>query len=208
MESPAVSQTSPVQVTKSTAQGTSTDLPLDGECQPGDDGFIERLIHQFHADVYRYGFRLSGNAADAEDLSQQVFLAAHQHIGQLRNLQRARSWLLSITRNQFLKTRRRQRPVDSTSVQLEVNQVPESIQREDIDEEQIQLALAEMLEDYRTVLLMYYFEDMSYREIADQLQIAMGTVMSRLSRAKGQLRYKLLSRQRADDQFQQDSAAP
>ena len=170
MESPAVSQTSPVQVTKSTAQGTSTDLPLDGECQPGDDGFIERLIHQFHADVYRYGFRLSGNAADAEDLSQQVFLAAHQHIGQLRDLQRARSWLLSITRNQFLKTRRRQRPVDSTSMQLEVNQVPESIQREDIDEEQIQLALAEMLEDYQPSVPKEVIEfqiDLAVREATD-----------------------------------------
>ena len=156
------------------------------------ENLIDRLIHQYHADVYRYGYRLSGNAADADDLAQQVFLAAYQKIDQLREVERARGWLLAITRNQFLKLYRRRRPVDSSSLEMDVNQVPEKIKKEDVDKEQLQAALDEIPEPFRTVLLMFYFEDLSYQEIADSLQLAIGTVMSRLSRAKGQLRYKLL----------------
>lgn len=156
------------------------------------ENLIDRLIHQYHPDVYRYGYRLSGNAADADDLAQQVFLAAYQKIDQLREIERARGWLLAITRNQFLKMYRRRRPVDSSSLEMDVNQVPEKIKKEDVDKEQLQAALDEMPEPFRTVLLMFYFEDLSYQEIAESLQLAIGTVMSRLSRAKGQLRYKLL----------------
>ena len=156
------------------------------------ENLIDRLIHQYHPDVYRYGYRLSGNAADADDLAQQVFLAAYQKIDQLREVERARGWLLAITRNQFLKMYRRRRPVDSSSLEMDVNQVPEKIKKEDVDKEQLQAALNEMPEPFRTVLLMFYFEDLSYQEIAESLQLAIGTVMSRLSRAKGQLRYKLI----------------
>ena len=159
---------------------------------PDGENLIERLIHLYHGDIYRYGFRLSGNAADADDLAQQVFLAAHQKIGQLREIERARGWLLAITRNQFLKIYRRRRPVDSSSLEMDINQVPEDLEKGDIDEERLQAALDEMPEPFRTVLLMFYFEDLSYQEIAESLQLAIGTVMSRLSRAKGQLRYKLL----------------
>ena len=166
--------------------GVQQDAVVDGE------NLIDHLIHQYHGDVYRYGFRLSGNAADADDLAQQVFLAAHQKIDQLREVERARGWLLAITRNQFLKMYRRRRPVDSSSLEMDVNQVPEVIRKEELDKEQLQAALDEMQEPFRTVLLMFYFEDLSYQEIAESLQIAIGTVMSRLSRAKGQLRYKLL----------------
>lgn len=177
-------------------EATDATAPLSSRDQqvaiPDGKNIIERLIHQYHGDVYRYGFRLSGNAADADDLAQQVFLAAHQKIGQLREMERARGWLLAITRNQFFKMYRRRRPVDSSSLELDVNQVPEDLEKEEFDQERLQAALDEMPEPYRTVLLMFYFEDLSYQEIADTMQVAIGTVMSRLSRAKGQLRYKLL----------------
>ena len=177
-------------------EATDATAPLSSRDQqvaiPDGKNVIERLIHQYHGDVYRYGFRLSGNAADADDLAQQVFLAAHQKIGQLREMERARGWLLAITRNQFFKMYRRRRPVDSSSLELDVNQVPDDLEKEEFDQERLQAALDEMPEPYRTVLLMFYFEDLAYQEIADTMQVAIGTVMSRLSRAKGQLRYKLL----------------
>tara|TARA_B100000809_G_scaffold116067_1_gene114249 strand:- start:479 stop:1078 length:600 start_codon:yes stop_codon:yes gene_type:complete len=177
-------------------EATDATAPLSSRDQqvaiPDGKNVIERLIHQYHGDVYRYGFRLSGNAADADDLAQQVFLAAHQKIDQLREMERARGWLLAITRNQFFKMYRRRRPVDSSSLELDVNQVPDDLEKEEFDQERLQAALDEMPEPYRTVLLMFYFEDLSYQEIADTMQVAIGTVMSRLSRAKGQLRYKLL----------------
>jgi RNA polymerase sigma-70 factor (ECF subfamily) len=93
---------------------------------------------------------------------------------------------------------RRRRPMDSSSLELDVNQVPEDVQKDDLDKEQLQAALDEMPENYKTVLLMFYFENLSYQQIADSLELAIGTVMSRLSRAKGQLRYKLLCTENTD----------
>lgn len=203
-----MAQTSPSNLKSQAQAGARSELPGTMPDDPADVSTIERLIHQYHADVYRYGFRLSGNVADAEDLTQQVFLAAHQHLDQLRDRERARSWLLSITRNHFLKSLRRQRPTDSTSLQLEVEQIAQADRHSEIDEEQLQVALQELTDDYRSVLLMFYFEEMSYREIAEQLDVAIGTVMSRLSRAKGQLRQKILSRDRLANNPPHDGSTP
>ena len=64
---------------------------------------------------------------------------------------------------------------------------------DDVDREQLQLALNELSPEFRVVVTMFYFEQLSYKEIADQLQVPVGTVMSRLSRAKGHLRRRLLA---------------
>ena len=63
---------------------------------------IAQLVAEHHQAVYAYAFRLSGSVPDAEDLTQQVFLAAQRKLGQLRNLESVRSWLFAILRNCFL----------------------------------------------------------------------------------------------------------
>ena len=70
----------------------------------------------------------------------------------------------------------------------------------EIDSQAIQLALNDLPPDYRLVLVMYYFEDLSYQEIANRLQVKMGTVMSRLSRAKERIRRRIGSRDHLLDQ--------
>ena len=81
------------------------------------------------------------------------------------------------------------RPRAAGDLELDVNSVPETVPREDeIDREKLQKVLDELPPNYRLVLTMFYFEDCSYREIAEQLDLPMGTVMSRLARAKGHLR--------------------
>ena len=154
---------------------------------------INALIDQFHQGVYRYAFRLSGNRSDAEDLAQQVFLIAHRKLDQLKDQSKAGGWLMTITRSCFLKSIRRRRPMNETTLQMSVDQIPrESIDSESIDRMVLQDALLELPEDYRVVVLMFYFEHLSYKEIADQLGVKIGTVMSRLSRAKGTLREMLI----------------
>jgi len=158
---------------------------------------IARLVVDHHADVYRYAYRLAGSAVDAEDLTQQTFLAAQIKLTQLRSTETARAWLFAILRNCYLKSRRRRVPLTAASLELDVNDIPaEAVLTSGIDRERLQAAVDALPDDYKLVLLMFYFEDCSYRDIAARLGIPLGTVMSRLARAKGQLRGRLFELER------------
>jgi RNA polymerase sigma-70 factor (ECF subfamily) len=160
-----------------------------------EDGMIDiaGLVAEHHEAVYRYAYRLSDSVPDAEDLTQQVFLVAQERLDQLRTPECARSWLLAILRNRFLRTVRQQQPVPATTVGLELDGLPCEVEAaEAVDRERLQEALNELPAEFRVVLGMFYFEECSYREIAEQLQVPMGTVMSRLARAKRHLRARLM----------------
>ena len=149
----------------------------------------EQLVADHHRVVYAYAYRLSGNQADAEDVTQQTFLQAHRNLDQLRQPDRPVPWLLSIARSCWLKSVRRQRPTSAGVVELDVNEVPGPFPTDDdIDREQLQLALDQLPDEFRLPVVMFYFEELSYKEIAAELDIAAVTVMSRLSRAKNHLR--------------------
>jgi len=153
---------------------------------------IARLVAEHHKAVYGYAYRLSGTEADAEDLTQQAFLVAQQKLGQLRKAESVRSWLLAIVRNGFLKACKRRRPVPAVDLQLNIDSIPDAaLDRDEIDHERLQQAIDELPAEFKVVLVMFYFEECSYREIAEKLSLPIGTVMSRLARAKGHLRSKL-----------------
>jgi RNA polymerase sigma-70 factor (ECF subfamily) len=153
---------------------------------------LARLIEEHHAPVYRFAYRLTGSVPDAEDLTQQVFLIAHQKLDQIRDPASARGWLFTVLRRCFLKNCRRMVPTPASSVEVEMEHVPEELTVDEIDRELLQRALDQLPDEFRLVLLMFYFEECSYREIAEKLELPLGTVMSRLSRAKRALRRRLL----------------
>ena len=150
---------------------------------------IAQLVADFHADVYRFAYRLTGHSDDAEDLTQQTFLQAQAHLHQLREPAAAKSWLFTILRRSFQKARQQQlrMPPENGDVDVETVADP-SLVESPVDPEQLQAALNTLPETYKFVLLMFYFEDCSYKEIAERLELPTGTVMSRLSRAKQSLR--------------------
>jgi RNA polymerase sigma-70 factor (ECF subfamily) len=153
---------------------------------------VAQLVAEHYQAVYRYAYRLSGLPADAEDLTQQTFLVAQRKLPQLREDANARSWLFTVLRNCFLKERERRRPVPAVNLHLSVDNIPVEVPKEEeIDRQQLQEALDQLSEDFRLVLVMFYFEDRSYREIAEELELPIGTVMSRLARGKAFLRSKL-----------------
>lgn len=160
---------------------------------------IAQLVADYHQAVYRYAYRLTGTVADAEDLTQQAFLVAQDKLGQLREEGRARSWLFAILRNYFLKQRRKELPTAAADLQLNIDNIPDAGYESEIDQERLQQALAELPEKYRTVLVMFYFEDVGYREMAEAIGVPIGTIMSRLARAKGALRARLLDAEQASD---------
>jgi RNA polymerase sigma-70 factor (ECF subfamily) len=155
---------------------------------------LASLIAEHHADVYRYAFRLSGVEADAEDLTQQTFLLAQQRLHQLRDPDRVRGWLFAIARSCYLKSQRKRIPLPAGTLELDVDEIPDHVGVNEIDSQLLQAAIDELPDEFKVVLVMFYFEDCSYKEIAAQLVIPIGTVMSRLGRAKGHLRRRLLSR--------------
>ena len=153
---------------------------------------IAQLIADHHEAAYRYAYRLTGSVHDAEDLTQQIFLIAHQKIDKLRNIDNAKAWLFAILRNCFLKDVQRRQPVLAVDLPLDMELVNEAPAKDGVDRDKVQQALSRLSEASRVVLVMYYFEECSYREIAERLDMPIGTVMSRLARAKDYLRTMLL----------------
>ena len=154
---------------------------------------VEQLVGAFYESLYRYAYRLSGSPQEAEDLTQETFCQAQNKLGQLRDRNRAKAWLFSILRNAYLRrvraSKQEQRvPLDS------VGEIPDRPTEPlpDIDPVLLQKALGELPESFRTPLILFYFEEFSYREIAEQMEMPIGTVMSRLARGKAFLRQRLL----------------
>ncbi len=157
------------------------------------DNVLERLVADHHQAVYRYAYRLTGAAADAEDLTQQTFLIALERREQLRRPESARAWLFAVLRNCFLKAWNRPGAVPASVVGIDLDQMPiETPEGPAVDPVRLQEALDELPAAYRAVVVMYYFDDCSYRKIAEEMGIPLGTVMSRLARAKGHLRARLI----------------
>lgn len=161
----------------------------------------DQLVDQHYEVVYRYAYRLVGCVASAEDITQETFVQALRHLHQLRSAEAERGWLLAIARRQFMRVLRKVvhnkhgRLVSLDSPSADVDSAlcddPTSLQQNLDQQDAIQQALSQLGHDARLIVVMHYFEELSYAEIAAQLNIPIGTVMSRLSRSRDQLR-KLL----------------
>ena len=153
---------------------------------------IEQVIACHHQAVYRYAFRLTGTVADAEDLTQQAFLIAQRKLDQVRDPAKADRWLFAVVRSCFLKNRRRRRPTTAANLELSMEEIAvEPPEDEAVDREMLDRALDQLPDQYRLIVVMYYFEEYSYKQIAQELGVPIGTVMSRLARAKQRLRQQL-----------------
>ncbi|MGL6094848.1 MAG: RNA polymerase sigma factor [Fimbriiglobus sp.] len=155
-------------------------------------GTVRELIDAHYQSLYRYAFHLAGSVTDAEDLTQEAFGKAFARLPQLRDPERAKSWLFRILRNEYLhrvrnEKRHRAVPLDA------VGDLPEDAPDPPpaIDPAELRAALADLDETFRTPRVLFYFEDFSYRDIAEQMDLPIGTVMSRLARAKAYLRQRL-----------------
>ena len=154
---------------------------------------IAALVEAHYAALYRYAYRLSGSSQEAEDLTQETFCLAQNKLHQLREQDRAKSWLFSILRNAYLhrlRLSKHEKHVSLDGIGDIPDRLPEPLSA--VDSAQLQKALNELPEAFRTPLILYYFEEFSYRDIAEQMNMPLGTVMSRLARAKAYLRQRLM----------------
>lgn len=150
---------------------------------------IHELIEEHYQMLFRFAWRLSGSREDAEDLTQQTFLIAQRKLHQLQDPKAVRSWLCTILRHHFLRS------IERPTASLEAVPEPDDTDAvpDEFDSEALQSALNELPEEFRTTLVLFYFGDFSYKEIAQQLDVPLGTVMSRLARGREQLKQKLIA---------------
>jgi len=149
-----------------------------------------KFLEETHVVAYRYAFRLCGSAADAEDLTQAAYLAAWERRDQLRDREKAQAWLLAILRHAFFRLRKQRLREKGEGPEVPAEEIPDANAGTDAaaDRLDVQTTLADLPEEFRLPLVLFYFENLSYREIAEQLELPVGTVMSRLARAKERLR--------------------
>ncbi|MDX2080599.1 MAG: RNA polymerase sigma factor [Terrimicrobiaceae bacterium] len=149
---------------------------------------FESIVDAHYAALFRYALSLARREADACDLVQETFSIYARKGHQLRDPQRVKMWLLTTLRREFLATQRRaahfadEPPSEETLEEI----APDRLHA--IDAEAVMNALFELPLEYREPLALFYLEDFSYQAIAEHLNVPIGTVMSRLSRAKDRLR--------------------
>ena len=151
-----------------------------------------------HLDAaYNLARWLTRNDADAEDVVQEAFLRAFKFFGNFRGGD-SRSWLLTIVRNTCYTWRQQNKIKGSTTVfdeeihgtEIDVSN-PETILLENLNAKLLKDALETLPIEYREVLVLRELEGFSYKEIANVVDIPLGTVMSRLTRARKQLQQRL-----------------
>ena len=169
---------------------------------------FEELAMPLFASLYNFAHWLTQNRVEAEDLVQETYLKALKGFASFQPGTNFRAWIYRILRNTFLTSRSGLReyatvPVDDDGPEamlLAESQTPESEMLARADQQLVQNALERLPVSLREVILLCDVEEMSYREIAETLTIPVGTVMSRLSRARKAVRELVASQARGTTQ--------
>jgi RNA polymerase sigma-70 factor (ECF subfamily) len=157
---------------------------------------FQQLVDQQYAPLYRFALSLAKSEPDAADLTQQTFFLWASKGDQLRDRSKAKSWLFTTLYREFLGRRRHELRFSK----VEFEEIPEEEMSilpnvNALDSGAVLQALNEVEEPFRAALTLFYLEQFSYQEIAEMLEVPIGTVMSRLSRGKTLLRQRLLSKE-------------
>jgi RNA polymerase sigma-70 factor (ECF subfamily) len=181
-----------------------TDEALLEAYRQGDSGAFAELVDRYHDDLLRFLMRLMGSRAAAEDVFQETFLQIHQSAETFDTTRRFKPWLFTIAANKgrdALRRSKRRKALDLSApiagagvsgssdsrtfvdlMEIDVPEPDEAIRSEERNE-MVQRAIDEMPHALREILLLAYFQRMSYAQMADVLEIPLGTVKSRLHSA-------------------------
>jgi RNA polymerase sigma-70 factor (ECF subfamily) len=149
-------------------------------------------VRQHATELYRFGYRMCGDAETAEDLVQETFHEAWKCMGRLRETERARAWLFQILRHRYMRWRRSERR--SGAIRVPIDAIPaEHLEHRgatspDVPDEALKRALDGLTDRLREPLLLVFMAGMTCQEAADRLDLPLGTVLSRIHRAKRHIR--------------------
>ncbi len=191
------------------ASEASAEQALIDRCRRGDTEAFSILVLRYQDRIYNVMARMVGRNADAEELTQETFLKAYEKLHLFRGTSRFYTWLFRIATNQALSRRRRGRKVkfismharddespdvgepQTATLAARRNPSPEAAMMARETAQCIADALQELDEEYRLVVVLRDIENMDYGQIADVLDVPVGTVKSRLHRGRCVLKEKL-----------------
>lgn len=164
----------------------------------------ERWVADHSAELYRFALRMTGRGEIAEDLTQETFYHAWRSMKSLRDPSRARAWLYQILRYRYSHwLRDKGRQVKTTTPSEPIENRPGKDDASTLEQmtrsESLQLALDELDDRFKTPFLMVFLEGLSCREAAERLGVPLGTVLSRIHRARQALRASLAKQERASE---------
>jgi RNA polymerase sigma-70 factor, ECF subfamily len=184
--------------------------PIDNEAtfvaaaKAGDVGAFENLVNRYERKIFRLAQHITQNTEDAQDVTQEAFLKAYEHLGEFQGNSRFYTWLVRIAVNQALMKLRKRRPKDVSldeDIQTEDAAMPREIEDWGPSPEkryaQSELAsilsrvIGELDPSFRTVFQLRDIEELSTEETAEVLGLSVPAVKSRLLRARLKLRDKL-----------------
>lgn len=172
----------------------------------GDTNAFEPLVSAYEKNVYNLALRMTGSPEDAADMAQEAFIKAFNSIDGFRGDSKFSVWLYRIVSNvclDFLRRRSKRGAVslsveddEGGDIQLDIpdeSRSPEALLERRMTREAVRRGLDSLPEDYRQILLLREIEGLSYEELAQALQLEVGTVKSRIFRARKRLCAFLLS---------------
>ena len=175
------------------------DVALIAACQQGDARAIREIFEMYKDRVYALCRHMAGNAEDAEDLTQEVFVSAFQHLSGFRAESAFGTWLYRIATNHCLNRLRKKRPeVHSFDALNEIDVAPpapgpnpeDMVVRKELNR-RMELAVAALPENLRAVFVLGTLEGLRYKEIAEICECSEEAVKMRIHRARKQVRDKL-----------------
>ncbi len=166
------------------------------QAREGDKTAFGRLIEAYQTPVYNLAYRMLGNSGEAEEAAQEAFIRAYTRLGSYDPAHKFSTWLLSITSNYCIDQIRKRRAVllsldeplaPHPALHSEADKGPEGQMINQEREALVQRMLGQLPAEYREAVVLRYWYDMSYEEIADMQQTSVSAVKSRLFRARRQL---------------------
>jgi RNA polymerase sigma-70 factor (ECF subfamily) len=176
-----------------------SDIELVEGARAGDRESYRLLVERYQTLVYTIALRMVRDRTEAEDIAQEVFLKVYRSLDQFREEASFKTWICRIATNRCIDWKRKHRTREETTHQVEeadrlvdeLHERPEQALLRRETQGEVRRAIEKMPEKYRTILLLYHFQGMSYKDIAEQENISARTVETRLYRAKNMLRSAL-----------------
>jgi RNA polymerase sigma-70 factor (ECF subfamily) len=158
---------------------------------------FEDLVGRYYSSLYKFAYSLTQAEADACDLTQQTFYIWATKGHQLRDKTKVKTWLFTTLHREFLESRRRQTRFPHLELGQAEPELPSSspARTTQLDSGRVLQALARVDELYQAPVALFYLKECSYKDIAEILEIPMGTVKSRIARGIGQLQSLLADRE-------------